>query len=501
MNRFKVVKPLSSYSQDVQEFSFLHFFDIDCPFESLVINDSDEYEFLFLNLRKKFNRDIDWNFSEYGKLWNYNLQYLDYLKQSSIPTAKKFELIESLYQNLLSGNLKLEPYPASLRIMNMIRFVSTEKLTKHQIEKTNQYIQAETAYLNQNLEYHILANHLLENLFAMHMSAVYFKNEQQQFRFQRLLIEQLNEQILEDGAHYELSPMYHKIILFRVLELYYYIKKNINFSNYIKEKLSAMLSWLNEISFSDGRAPHLNDSTEGIIYSNKFFFKTAEKFEITVPAINLKNSGYRKFEKNGFEMVLDVNGISPSYQPGHAHADTFSFCLNYESKPIVVDVGISTYNISARRNWERSTEAHNTVSINNENSAEVWSGFRVGRRLDVNVLKDEKDHITAQHNGYKRFGVLVERNISFDDDIHIVDNCIGRKKNFASLNLHFHPDVVIQQNESSITVNNEIKIHFSSTNLMVSEYDFCIGYNLFKKAKKVQINFLATKLITRIQKL
>ena len=36
--------------------------------------------FEFLNKKKKFNK-IDWNFSENGKLWNYNLVYFDFLNQ------------------------------------------------------------------------------------------------------------------------------------------------------------------------------------------------------------------------------------------------------------------------------------------------------------------------------------------------------------------------------------------------------------------------------------
>ena len=34
--------------------------------------------FTFLNRTKKFNK-INWNFLDYGKLWNYNLNYFNYL--------------------------------------------------------------------------------------------------------------------------------------------------------------------------------------------------------------------------------------------------------------------------------------------------------------------------------------------------------------------------------------------------------------------------------------
>jgi hypothetical protein len=502
INRLKKAKPLSSYFLKVCGFSRIKFFEISEPFVCLKMNNLNEYDFFFLNLSKNFKDSIDWNFFEYGKLWNYNLQYLDFLKQTNISSTKKFNIIESCYENLINSKLRLEPYPASLRIMNMIRFVSTEKITEDQIVKCNKYILAEAEYLHQNLEYHILANHLLENLFAMHMSAMYFENSERQLIYQKLITEQLDEQILKDGAHFELSPMYHKIILFRMFELYQYIQNKTDFFIYIENKLSAMLSWLNYISFSDGNVPHFNDSTQGIIYSNTYFFKTAKNFNLNMPNIKLKDSGYRKFEKNDFEMVLDVNGISPSYQPGHAHADTFSFCLHFNGKPIIVDVGISTYNISSRRNWERSTEAHNTISINSENSAEVWSGFRVGRRLNVKISKDEKEHLIARHNGYNYLGISIERTILFNENIQIIDKCSGDIKYERKFNLHFHPDNTLEMKENSIIINNKLIFNFTGLKkIEIIDYEYCIGYNQLKNAKKVQITFNSEKLITSIQKL
>ena len=60
---------------------------------------------------------------------------------------------------------------------------------------------------------------------------------------------------------------------------------------------------------------------------------------------------------------MDIGKIGPDYQPGHAHADTFTFCLYFKNTPIVVDTGTSTYNIGKRRDKERSTMVHNTVLL------------------------------------------------------------------------------------------------------------------------------------------
>ncbi|MFW1494674.1 heparinase II/III domain-containing protein, partial [Vibrio parahaemolyticus] len=65
-----------------------------------------------------------------------------------------------------------------------------------------------------------------------------------------------------------------------------------------------------------------------------------------------------------------------------------SYCLWHNGKQIIVDPGISTYTISERRNIERGTSSHNTLSINGYNQSDLWGGFRVGKRAQVKSLED-----------------------------------------------------------------------------------------------------------------
>src|SRR5690606_41051676 len=84
-----------------------------------------------------------------------------------------------------------------------------------------------------------------------------------------------------------------------------------------------------------------------------------------------------------------------------------------EFRRVLFRSGISTYQISPRRDYERSTKAHNTVTIDDQDTAEVWSGFRVGRRPTVNLLKADERQIQAQltYAGliHKRTFTLTER--------------------------------------------------------------------------------------------
>ena len=80
----------------------------------------------------------------------------------------------------------------------------------------------------------------------------------------------------------------------------------------------------------------------------------------------MKECGYRKLCSTHLEAVVDVGNITATYQPGHSHADTFNYELRIDCRPFVVDTGISTYNKTARRQYERSTSAHNTVTVGNK---------------------------------------------------------------------------------------------------------------------------------------
>ena len=73
-------------------------------------------------------------------------------------------------------------------------------------------------FLRGRLEFHLLANHLLENAFALYIGGLITNEDVFIKEGKKLLVRELKEQVLEDGMHYERSPMYHLIILERLLD-------------------------------------------------------------------------------------------------------------------------------------------------------------------------------------------------------------------------------------------------------------------------------------------
>ena len=247
-----------------------------------------------------------------------------------------------------------------------------------------------------------MGNHLLEDAYALYMAARYFEDDKRYKKAAGLLKQQLDEQILPDGAHYEQSPMYHCILLDRLLDCLNFSKatNDTDLTDYLSKKAQLMLGHLESIVWEDGSIPLLNDSSYDVAPTSEQIFDYAKRLGIEWKPVPMKECGYRKMKRGELEAIVDIGNIMASYQPAHSHADTFSYELRVDGKPLVVDTGISTYEDNGDRHYERSTKAHNTVSVNGKNSSHVWKALRVGDRAKVMIIMDSSEDIIAEHDGF-----------------------------------------------------------------------------------------------------
>ena len=451
--------------------------------------------FTFLNITKYFSEKIDWNYFNNGKLWTYNLNYFDFLNQKKINKSKGLELIEDYINNDSKLKEGKESYPISLRGLNWVKFLSSNKIKKNKINKTllNHY-----QILFNNLEYHLLGNHLLENAFSLLFGAYYFQDQIFYKKSKKLLISELNEQILFDGAHFELSPMYHQILFHRLLDCIQLIKLNSFWQKdslllFLEDKASLMNSWLKNITYNNGEVPMVNDSAHGISLKSIDLFSYFESLKISSEQRFLSDSGYRKIISANYELFIDVGNIGSEYQPAHAHSDTLSFELICRDNPVFVDTGISTYEKNSIRQLERSTKSHNTVEINQIDQSKVWGGFRVANRAKILTLNEIGNSIKATHNGYKELGFLHSREFIFDKKKIIIKDEISKStKNMANAFFHFHHSITkpIQKDDEITIIENQIVLKFENySQLKIESYDLSEGFNINKKAFKLIVKF------------
>ena len=434
-----------------------------------------------------------WNFSEHGKLWSYNLAYFEYLNQESMSRQEGLRLIESFIEHFPAMKDAMEPFPISLRGLNWIKFLRRHKVRDQKIDES---LYAQYCILLDNLEYHLLGNHLLENGFSLLFGALYFDDARLYNTAQSILRQELNEQILNDGAHFELSPMYHQIMLFRLLDAINLLHANAQKNQetlleFLEQKASAMLGWLKNLTFDDGSIPLFNDSATAIAPHSQELFDYAARLGVEAQEKPLCESGYRRVDRQGYTCIVDVGNIGPDYIPGHAHADTFSFEMQRGNAPFIVDSGLSTYETNARRSSERSSQAHNTVTLSGESQSEMWGSFRVAERAHVISLHEGSGFIRATHNGFrKRLKALHEREFVFEEDgITITDRIISQTKQPAVARLHFHPTV----NEETIMRH----VCLDTLEYTIKEYFYAPQFNLLQKAKVLEVAFVG-KLELRI---
>ncbi|HFU75911.1 MAG TPA: alginate lyase family protein [Arcobacter sp.] len=447
--------------------------------------------FFFLNLEFSFEKNIDWNYQNYGKLWTYNLTYFDYLNQNDMTKGEGIHLIYDFIEQLASIKDGLMPFPISLRGLNWIKFLVKKNIKD---QKINDSLYAQYMILMDNIEYHILGNHLLENGFSLLFGAYYFQDEKFYAKAKKILTDELEEQILKDGSHFELSPMYHQIMLFRVLDCINLVQNN-NWKNQelldlLISKAEIMLGWLNTIIYENGDIPLLNDSANKIAPMTKELNEYASILKVKIKKIELNDCGYRKIKNERYEMVIDVGNIGPDYIPGHAHSDTFNFELYIKGESFIVDTGLSTYETNERRMLERSTLSHNTVEIDGVNQSEVWGGFRVARRAKIIHLKESENYIEATHDGYKRIGVLhTRRYITNEDSIVIEDSIDSTGIHQGIAYLHFYPGVLPEINDNKIIISDIEIITYNAESLIIKAYKYAPEFNKLIDAFKVEIIF------------
>jgi hypothetical protein len=459
--------------------------------------------FHFLNLSHTFEKQIEWNFSKLGKLWTYNLNYFEYLLQEEINLETSKSLIYDFIDQIEEIKDGLEPFPIALRGINWIKFLTYHKIKEQKIDDS---LYAQYAILMDNIEYHLLGNHLLENGFSLLFGGYYFADRKMYNKAKEILTKELEEQILSDGAHFELTPMYHQIMLFRVLDCINLIVHNTQFhdelfENFLREKAALMIGWLRNMTYCNGSIPHFNDSTDAIAPKSRQLFAYANDLGVTEKREKLGESGYRKFENDFYEMYVDIGNIGPDYIPGHAHSDTFNFELYVEGKPIVVDTGISTYEANHRRLMERSTSAHNTVMIDDLEQSEVWSSFRVARRAKVIECNESENSIEVTHDGYKRVGLLHTRNFHFENHkiviVDVLKSNIQEQKQAVAY-IHFAPEVeILNITENKIVTKNVIFSFEGLKKLELVDITLAKGYNKLIDAKAAKIIF-NKKLLTLI---
>lgn len=394
-----------------------------------------------LHESESFSWDAPWSFPNRTPLWNYNLHYFEY----AFPLVKAYKDTgnERYFRKLMyiirawieknpreSGGVGWDAYPIALRLTN---WLSIYTYLKREIDEDADFRESfvrslweQYDCLAHHLEKDLLGNHYFEDLKALILCALFFGDGAVLKRALAEFHKQCREQILSDGMHFELSPMYHKIIFEDVMRVAVALRGAGKRDAEIESYLQPMLDVAYSLEEGLERIPLFNDSGNNVAKSlgalcmaEKMHFGLTPKYKDRFP-----HSGYYIFKQGDWKLIVDAGQPGPAYLPGHAHCDAMSFELFKAGKPVIVNCGTYAYQCEERA-FFRSTAAHNTVMAEDVEQSQCWGAFRMGRRSRMQVLSIAKDGILMELRDQK--GNRIRREISLREGLSVKDESSGHK--------------------------------------------------------------------------
>ncbi len=477
-----------------------------------------DHSFDFMKIKKCISSD-GWSIEGVPDLWKYHLHYFDDLNSDNSNHREEFLkqlLLNWIKENKEFSSIGWDPYPTSLRMVNIIKWIINGGEANKEIIQS---LKDQFVWLSKRIEWHLLGNHLFANAKALFFASLFFehnKNKKLLDKSVKIINKEISEQILEDGGHFELSPMYHAIFLEDLLDI---INLSLQFQDIFdktqiddwKNTASRMLIWLKNMTHPDGGISFFNDAAFGISKETSLLVDYSNVLGISNEDVitnnnnnllcnHMKSSGYIYVKNNSADLYIDVANIGAEYLPGHGHADVLSFELSIDNKRIFVNSGTSTYEESSNlRQLQRSTMFHNTVTIQDQDSSEVWKSFRVGRRATPQNLtvsqESNKILVKCSHDGYRflkrspihtRTWKIELDSIEIKDEINIKDI----KSNAYYI---LHPNVKIEnlkEDQLMLKLHDDtiVNVVFGNTKIEVINHTFSPEFGVNYDTKAIKVN-------------
>ena len=391
----------------------------------------------FLHSSRKFDWNSKWELSEETPLWNFNLHYFEFLfplfkvykdtKQKKYLDKTKYCIQSWIKQNLKGKGIGWASYTLALRLTNWISYYTyiEDELDQEFQNLMLKSMHEQYQYLAVHAEKDLLGNHYFEDLKTLILCAIFFDDKKMLEKTLPIFKKECKEEILADGMHFELSPMYHKIIFEDILRVAVALRSIKRKDTEIEEYLQPMLNVAWSLEEGLERIPLFNDSGNNVAKSLQALVETCGTFFNIYPQFKSKfeKSGFYILKRGKWKLIVDAGQPGPKYIPGHAHCDAMSYELFREGKPIIVNCGTYAYQCKERA-FFRSTAAHNTVMVNNIEQSQCWGAFRVAKRSYTKVLNITDfsiDMVMVDQNKQKIQRTIVLAN----NTLNIIDKAVG----------------------------------------------------------------------------
>jgi hypothetical protein len=300
------------------------------------------------------------------------------------------------------------------------------------------------------------------------------------------LEKEFGRQFMEDGVHFELSPLYHAICIHAFLEVKITAAaRNIVLPEIFGSPLEKAAGYLASLCRPDFTWPSLNDSggiagdycaimeLAGELFNRSDFIWIGTKGQKGVPpaetvhiypdaGIGMIRSGYEEY---GHYLLMRAGPAGMT----HVHEDVLSLDVAVCGKPCLVDPGITAYAPGPLTDHYRSAPAHNMILIDGKGPVRSQLGFQervmpAKGNLSVTLSERDSESLAAVLTGicddyFNESGIrfIVTRKVIFTIEKYwiIEDSIEGSGAHTVTVCWQFSPgEIRIDSDTSAICFRN-----------------------------------------------
>jgi uncharacterized heparinase superfamily protein len=374
-------------------------------------------------------------------------------------------------------------------------------------------------------------NHLIGETTALWMSSVCLPDlpgaGEQAERSRRILIMELGRQVESDGVNKEQASYYHRFVLDFYLQ-FLILSRRVGqpLPGDSEKRVEAMLEFAAALAGSNGIAPIIGDSDDArgipifeligrdfrdLLSTGAVLFDRADwkayaggVADVTVWLLgNNASTNFsrlplepthpktKSFPKGGYhfcdinhqpgnaELIFDTGSLGLWPNAAHGHADALSILVRLNGMFFLTDPGSGSYfGSSETRDKLRSTSAHNTVTVDGLDQADILDTFKWVNPMTTKLISFFVDEnfmfIEGMHSGYQRLrqGITHYRSVLSINTAGwiVIDQLRGQGIHSFCRSFHFPPWAQMEKKDTQ----NIIALHSASgtgLRLMFPQYN------------------------------
>ncbi len=319
-------------------------------------------------------------------------------------------------------------FNATLRLFNWYKLLSVISREGKQVEAElwtliRESIVEHVRYISDNIEWHVPGNHVLLQLYVIWISYYLLNADSDMDDWERVhnhLLDEFFTEYSSSGFHFEFSYHYHvQITLVGLLWIKNLEQTSNPVSKRFKNLMSKAVSNVESFILPDGTLPMIgdncytffHDSLEKDVENIKELSKGLD-FEVRNKkrkgVVDIENKYVIASSSESNKLIANVGNIGLKPNPGHGHSDILSMIYCSQGQPLFIDPGTFRYENEEEAMRLKKAEAHNTVTINHEDQAKLWSFFRWAYLPEEPKYefewKDDSILIKASYRGFKHIG-------------------------------------------------------------------------------------------------